>query len=200
MKELPYQRGLFRRTERRRARRRARGPPPHGSRRRRARRGHGRGRRTVRSAGGSVIVEFPAGTDDTGGATAEAEILRGDLAEIVIGSTDGVGYRFGDRITAIDDPTTKRPATADTDALATASFEHAPDEEFDLVVTAEGLRSATRRMVFGPEVQLRPLGLQCTFLTIPRTEAAQRGGSVGASRRTRVGVDLDDLHARVWSR
>ncbi|KQO59770.1 FAD-dependent monooxygenase [Curtobacterium sp. Leaf261] len=126
------------------------------------------------TADGSAIAEFPAGTDDTGGATAEAEILRGDLAEIVIGSTEGVKYRFGDRITAIDDPTTKDPSGPGNGGPATVSFEHAADEEFELVVIAEGLRSTTRRMVFGAEVQLRPLGLQCTFLTIPRTEDDDR--------------------------
>ncbi|MBE7162669.1 MAG: FAD-dependent monooxygenase, partial [Williamsia herbipolensis] len=41
-------------------------------------------------------------------------------------------------------------------------------EDFDLVVVAEGLRSSTRRRVFGSSVLLRPLGLAMTLGTVPR--------------------------------
>ena len=52
--------------------------------------------------GGSVVAEFPVGKTDTTGATAELEILRGDLAQILIdASGDGTEYLFGDRITAL---------------------------------------------------------------------------------------------------
>jgi 2-polyprenyl-6-methoxyphenol hydroxylase-like FAD-dependent oxidoreductase len=131
------------------------------------------GTRFVREDG-SAIAEFPASTDDTGGATAEAEILRGDLARLIVDNTEGVEYRFGDRITAIDDGSGRDGGGTGSDTGATVSFEHAADETFDLVVVAEGLRSTTRRMVFGREVMLRPLGLQTTFLTIPRTEDDDR--------------------------
>lgn len=56
---------------------------------------------------GATVAEFPAGTSDSGGATAELEILRGDLARLLVERTTAAGpgggteYRFGDRITGI---------------------------------------------------------------------------------------------------
>jgi 2-polyprenyl-6-methoxyphenol hydroxylase-like FAD-dependent oxidoreductase len=114
---------------------------------------------------GSTVAEFPAATDTTSGATAEAEILRGELSTLIVEAAGGastgnvVEYRFGDRITAIDDGPER----------ARVSFGHADDEDFDVVVVAEGLRSSTRRLVFGAEVKLKPLGLVTTFGSIPRT-------------------------------
>ena len=108
---------------------------------------------------GATIAEFPAGTSDSGGATAELEILRGDLARLLVERTeDDVEYRYGDRITGIDDNGTG----------VTASFERAPDEQVELVVAADGIGSSTRRLVFG-EVPIRSLGMETTWATIPRT-------------------------------
>lgn len=122
------------------------------------------GTRFVGPTGGTV-AEFPAGTSDSGGATAELEILRGDLARLLVGRTTGDGpgggtaYRFGDRITGI----------REDDGGVVVSFEHAPDERFDLVVAADGIGSSTRRLVFGDEPTIRSLGLETSYATIPRT-------------------------------
>lgn len=122
------------------------------------------GTRFVGPAGGTV-AEFPAGTSDSGGATAELEILRGDLARLLVGHTTGDGpgggttYRFGDRITGL----------REDDGGVVVSFEHAPDERFDLVVAADGIGSSTRRLVFGDEPTIRSLGLETSYATIPRT-------------------------------
>jgi len=43
-------------------------------------------------------------------------------------------------------------------------------QHFDLVVAADGMRSSTRGLVFPDGVTLRPLGMELTYLTIPRTE------------------------------
>lgn len=112
------------------------------------------------NAEGVVQAEFPAGTNDTGGATAELEILRGDLALLLCATTtDEVEWVFGDHITALQDGGT----------TVTASFEHGPEREFDLVVAADGIRSSTRALVFGGEPQIRALGLYTAYLTIPRS-------------------------------
>lgn len=121
------------------------------------------GTRFVGPTGGTV-AEFPAGTSDSGGATAELEILRGDLARLLVGRTTGDGpggtaYRFGDRITGI----------REDDRGVVVSFEHAPDERFDLVVAADGIGSSTRRLVFGDEPTIRSLGLETSYATISRT-------------------------------
>jgi len=107
---------------------------------------------------GKVRGSFPAGTSDTAGATAELEILRGDLARILVEQTDWVEYVFGDRITAV----------RDTGDSATVSFETGSDREFDLVVVADGINSATRRIVFGDEPVVHPLNMYVSYFTIPR--------------------------------
>lgn len=46
-----------------------------------------------------TVAEFPASHSDTGGATTEWEILRGDLARIIIDATPpGIKYIFGNPI------------------------------------------------------------------------------------------------------
>jgi 2-polyprenyl-6-methoxyphenol hydroxylase-like FAD-dependent oxidoreductase len=113
---------------------------------------------------GRVIAEFPAGTTDSGGATAELEVLRGDLAALLVAQTTAdTEYRYGDRITAIHDD-------EGADAVR-VEFEYAPSEHFDLVVAADGIGSSTRRLVFGTEPTIRSLGLETTYATIPRTAA-----------------------------
>ncbi|QHC71606.1 FAD-dependent monooxygenase [Rathayibacter sp. VKM Ac-2801] len=112
--------------------------------------------------GGRTLAEFPAGTSDSGGATAELEILRGDLAELLVARTaEHTEYRFGDRITGLDQ----------TRGGVVASFAHASDERFDLVVAADGIGSSTRRLVVGDEPEIRSLGLEISWATIPRTAA-----------------------------
>jgi 2-polyprenyl-6-methoxyphenol hydroxylase-like FAD-dependent oxidoreductase len=111
---------------------------------------------------GRAVAEFPAIRSDTVGATAELEILRGDLARILVDAGEGrTHYLYGDRITALDD----------TDSEVVVSFEHAADRRFDLVVAADGMGSGTRDLVFGNDVVVRPVGMQITYLTIPRTGA-----------------------------
>lgn len=117
---------------------------------------------------GRVVASFPAGTTDSGGATSEREILRGDLSEILVGQTLAGGrpveYRFGDRIVGL----------TETDDHVLVAFEHAPDEAFDLVVAADGIGSTTRDLVFGDEVEVRSLNLQITYGTIPREGSDKR--------------------------
>lgn len=116
------------------------------------------GTRFVR-ADGSTAAEFPAGESDTDCATAEVEILRGDLAQLFLDAThDNTEYVFGDTIPALDQ----------TDAGVRVSFTHNESREFDLVVVAEGKNAATRALVFGSEPEIRSLGMEMTYLTIPR--------------------------------
>lgn len=110
-------------------------------------------------ADGSTAAEFPAGKSDADGATAEVEILRGDLAQLFLDATqDNTEYVFGDTITALDQ----------TEAGVRVSFTHNDPRELDLVVVAEGKNSATRGLVFGSEPEILLLGMEMTYLTIPR--------------------------------
>lgn len=69
---------------------------------------------------------------------------RGDLAAAIYDTIDGkVATMFGDSITSLDD---RRDGVGVT-------FEHAPPDEFDLVIGADGLHSNLRRLVFGADEQ-----------------------------------------------
>lgn len=131
----------------------------------------GTGERGLRFVGsdGSTIARFPAGTSDSAGATAELEILRGDLARLLVGSSsEDVEHRFGDRVTGLHD------TTDDSRDGVRVSFANAPDERFDLVVAADGIGSSTRDLVFGAaagaEVEITSLGMETAWATIARTD------------------------------
>ena len=111
-------------------------------------------------ADGTPVARFAAGPSDSGGATAELEILRGQLSRIIVDRTrDDTEYVFGDQIVALDDG----------EDGVTVTFAHGPTRTFDVVVVAEGLRSRTRSLVFPGVDAVRELGLYCAYLTIPRT-------------------------------
>lgn len=72
----------------------------------------------------------------------DIEILRGDLAGILHRHSAAVAeYRFGDEITAM---------TERADGVEVA-FAAGSAERFDLVIGADGVHSAVRRLRFGPE-------------------------------------------------
>ena len=112
-------------------------------------------------ADGDPIATFPASESESGGATAELEILRGQLSRIIVDRTrDDTEYIFGDEIVTLDD----------RDDGVTVTFAHGSSRTFDLVVVAEGLRSRTRSLVFAGSDAVRELGLYTAYLTIPRTD------------------------------
>lgn len=120
------------------------------------------GIRFVDGAGRS-LAEFPAGEGDSGGATAEAEVLRGRLAQLLVGACgDGVRWRWGDTIAALD----QRPAGRDHEGVE-VTFASGDRATYDLVVAADGGRSRTRDLVPGTDARLRPLGVTIAYGTVP---------------------------------
>jgi 2-polyprenyl-6-methoxyphenol hydroxylase-like FAD-dependent oxidoreductase len=119
------------------------------------------GLRFVGEAGRS-LAEFPVGDSATGeGFTAELEILRGQLARLLVDSCSAaVQFEYGTRITAV---------TQD-DAGVTVTFAVGPQRRFDLLIIAEGIRSTTRDDLFG-EPDYRDLGYYTAYCTIPRIAA-----------------------------
>ena len=112
-----------------------------------------------------TIGSFPAGTSDSGGATAELEILRGDLARLLVDSTrEDVAYVFDDHITALDE----------TDDGVDVTFASGRRQTFGLVVAADGIRSSTRRLVVGDEPKVKPLGMYTAWMTVPRASSDDR--------------------------
>lgn len=95
---------------------------------------------------------------DGEGPIAELEILRGELAKLLIQhSQDRVSYRFGDSIETMDDKGEQ----------VHVRFEQGGEQIYDLVIVAEGVGSTTRNQVFGKEVQRRPLDLYTAYFTMP---------------------------------
>jgi 2-polyprenyl-6-methoxyphenol hydroxylase-like FAD-dependent oxidoreductase len=89
----------------------------------------------------------------------DAEILRGDLASILYRATaDDTEYLFGDTITGLDQD----------DSGVHVTFERAAPRTFDLVIGADGIHSAVRRLAFGPEAGFaRDLGLYVSIFSLP---------------------------------
>jgi 2-polyprenyl-6-methoxyphenol hydroxylase-like FAD-dependent oxidoreductase len=112
-------------------------------------------------ADGRAVARFAAGRSDSGGATAELEIVRGQLSRIIVERTrDDTEYVFGDQIVGLDE---------DADGV-TVTFADGLARTFDVVAVAEGLRSRTRSLVFPGVDAVRELGLYIAYLTIPRTD------------------------------
>ncbi|WP_437653628.1 FAD-dependent monooxygenase [Sorangium sp. So ce1182] len=96
------------------------------------------------------------------GPVAELEILRGELARLLLDhSRASADYIFGDRIAALKDRGDK----------VEVRFERGDEREYDLVIVAEGIGSSTRAMQFGDEVERVPLDLYIAYFTIPRGES-----------------------------
>lgn len=112
---------------------------------------------------GRTVGAFPVrGTD---GLTAELEILRGDLARLILEALPPeVSVRYGDRIEHVHN----REENVEVELLS------GKKETYDLLVIAEGVRSKTRDNVFAGDVSRRELGLNIAYGTIPRTAEDDR--------------------------
>lgn len=98
---------------------------------------------------------------DSGGPVAEMAILRTDLARILHEETHDVAeYIFGDHLVAVEQ-----------DARGVhVEFGSGRSGRYDLLIGADGVRSDTRRLVFGPDQDcLRDLGCYISLFTIPTT-------------------------------
>jgi 2-polyprenyl-6-methoxyphenol hydroxylase-like FAD-dependent oxidoreductase len=91
------------------------------------------------------------------GIISEVEILRGDLADILLETVqDRIEIIWDDTVTAITDGPT----------AITVEFERSRPARFDLVVGADGTHSTVRRLAFGPESEfVRPLGAYQAWFT-----------------------------------
>ncbi len=106
-----------------------------------------------------TVAQFDVDELGADGPTAELEILRGDLARIFYDACgEGVTFRFDDTIEAV----------AETGNGINVRFKSAAREEFDLVVVAEGVGSATRELVFPGENKPRWLDVTMGYFTIPK--------------------------------
>ncbi|MGW5574146.1 FAD-dependent monooxygenase [Nocardia thailandica] len=113
---------------------------------------------------GAVYARMAMEDFDGRGVVADIEITRGDLNGVLLDAVaaadpDGtlLTYRYGEHLTAVDQDDTGARVTFSTGAT----------ERFDLVIGADGVHSATRALVFGPEERFTTfLGAYGAFFTI----------------------------------
>lgn len=94
------------------------------------------------------------------GIISEIEILRGDLAELLVADSlaQGVEYLFGTRITEL----------THVDDQVRVELSDGTTRKVDVVIGADGPHSATRRMMFGPEGNhVEPIGGYMAWFTCP---------------------------------
>ncbi|WP_067677527.1 FAD-dependent monooxygenase [Nocardia miyunensis] len=89
------------------------------------------------------------------------EVLRGDLSRILFDATkDVVEYLYGDSIVEI----------AEQADGVRVRFRNAAPRVFDLVIGADGMHSAVRRLVFGAEEQFaRHTGMAACVVSVPNS-------------------------------
>ncbi|MET8540778.1 FAD-dependent monooxygenase [Kitasatospora sp. NPDC004799] len=113
---------------------------------------------------GRTTARIPVDLFGGEGIVSEIEILRGDLADLLHEATDGVEYLWDDTVTALDE---------DADGV-TVTFENAPARRFALVVGADGLHSAVRRLAFPDHgAHYRPLGGHHAWFTVHDPDLAR---------------------------
>jgi 2-polyprenyl-6-methoxyphenol hydroxylase-like FAD-dependent oxidoreductase len=109
---------------------------------------------------GEPAATFMANEAEGDGPTAEMEILRGDFARLLYEPARAhADYRFGDELASIQQ----------REDGAEVSFASGRSDQFDLVVIAEGVGSATRELVFPGENDPRWMDMTVAYFTIPRT-------------------------------
>ncbi|MGW7534850.1 FAD-dependent oxidoreductase [Amycolatopsis sp. NPDC054798] len=102
---------------------------------------------TLLDPGGRRILQLPLSSDEA----PAVEVTRADLSEVLHQSArPAAEFLFDDTVTALDQDGSGVDVT----------FRRSAPRRFDLVVGADGMHSAVRRLVFGPERQfVRDLGL-----------------------------------------
>jgi 2-polyprenyl-6-methoxyphenol hydroxylase-like FAD-dependent oxidoreductase len=99
-------------------------------------------RATFLDAGGEVIASVRASSLAGGVEGQDLEVRRGDLAAALYGAVrDDVEFLFGDALDTVED----------TGPGVDVIFRSGLRRTFDLVVGADGMHSATRAALFGPE-------------------------------------------------
>jgi 2-polyprenyl-6-methoxyphenol hydroxylase-like FAD-dependent oxidoreductase len=98
----------------------------------------------------------------------DVEILRGDLGRILYQATrESTEYLFGDSITGL---------RQDDDGVH-VTFEHAAPHTFDLVIGADGLHSAVRRLAFADQPDpVHDLGLYVSIFSVANSLGVDHAG------------------------
>ncbi|WP_413115094.1 FAD-dependent monooxygenase [Streptomyces sp. CY1] len=121
----------------------------------------------------------------------DLEVRRGDLAASLYGKVrDDVEFLFGDSIDTLDE----------SGQGVDVTFRSGQRRTFDLVIGADGMHSATREALFGPEEQFhRYLGYCFAIFTMPNTFGLSREvmmwNTPGKAAALYAVGDDDEVHA-----
>jgi 2-polyprenyl-6-methoxyphenol hydroxylase-like FAD-dependent oxidoreductase len=120
----------------------------------------------------------------------DVEIMRGDLARILYDATAAdADYIFGDEIVGIDQS---------TDSVV-VQFRRAAAREFDLVIGADGIHSAVRRLATGLRDELHYLGHYGAFANADSALGEDRWMSIYNEPGRLAGVYRSGNHAQAKS-
>ncbi|MBF6182140.1 FAD-dependent monooxygenase [Nocardia otitidiscaviarum] len=119
---------------------------------------------------GDEVYRMPAAMFDGNGPVADIEITRGDLNHVLLAEIDSAGgeldYRYGDLVERLEQD----------DSGVAVTFASGTTARFDLVIGADGVHSATRRLAFGPEHRYSTyLGGYMSFFTLPTPSGIEPG-------------------------
>ncbi|PFX03853.1 FAD-dependent urate hydroxylase [Nocardia farcinica] len=119
---------------------------------------------------GRAWVRMPVAMFEGKGPIADIEITRGDLNRVLLDALAAapgrLDYRYGESIGTL------RP----DDAGVTVGFTSGAAGRFDLVIGADGVHSATRRLAFGPEENYKTyLGGYTSYFTLPTPAGVEPG-------------------------
>jgi len=130
-----------------------------------------------------VEAAFPA--DGPGSFTSEAEILRGDLVNILYNKTkDDAQYIFGKYIEAVNQDNSNVKIT----------YSDGSTDITDLLIVAEGIRSTTRQLLFGEEPEIKFMGLYNAWYTIPKQDTDTNWARWYTATESRVLLLRPDNH------
>lgn len=140
---------------------------------------------------GKIFASFPLeGT--VGSPTSEFEILRGDLADLLHQATRedrNIDYRFG---------TTIAEVVENSEEKVRVRLSSGQEEDYDLLVAADGQWSRVRKEVFGADaVQVVDKGCYCVYGTIPRTKQDSDYWDIHQALRSRAVHTRPDNHGTI---
>ncbi|KAF2231501.1 putative oxidoreductase [Viridothelium virens] len=110
-----------------------------------------------------IRAEMPAEPGNSNSATSEIEILRGQLAQILVDKSKekGVEYIFGDYVSTLDQ---------EEHHVRVSFAKSTESKEYDLVIAADGQNSKTRALAFGEKANgcINSLGQYMMYFSMAR--------------------------------
>lgn len=124
--------------------------------------------------GGGEVARFEASGDGDGsGMTSAYEILRGDLAALLLQQVDAAKEGGLANVQVVHGETIALLDEKDDGVTVAFANEKLEAQKFDVVVAADGMASTTRAMMFdeyASQVCVKPTGMYIAYFTIPRIE------------------------------